>query len=102
MLNRIGDSGHPCLTPLPIVAGSENSPSILIFTLCPMYRLPINLLCLHSTLFVSVFALISSSPLCQKLFHSRRNRCIYPVHAEYFFLLLLSALLPHLLSLYPS
>src|SRR6218665_488886 len=43
-----GETGHPCLTPLPTFPGSEYSPSILTCICCPMYRFPISILSLQS------------------------------------------------------
>src|SRR6218665_4090085 len=47
-VNSSGESGHPCLTPLPTFPGSEYAPSILTRISCPMYRFPISLLSLQS------------------------------------------------------
>src|SRR6218665_954138 len=59
MLNSSGESGHPCLTPLPTFPGSEYSPSILTRICCPMYRFPISILSLQSIRWL--FSLMASS-----------------------------------------
>src|SRR6218665_1906792 len=80
-LNSIGESGHPCLAPLPIDPGSEYSPSILTLIFCPMYRFSINLLSLQST------------PILLKIFTSFFQSTLYikrllVVHKAYVYFLI--------------
>src|SRR2546426_523223 len=49
MENSRGDSGQPCLTPLPIITGSDSPSATLTIASCLMYNWYINLLSLHST-----------------------------------------------------
>src|SRR5207244_9019658 len=49
MENSRGDSGQPCLTPLPIIPGSDSPSATLTIASCVMYNWYINLLSLQST-----------------------------------------------------
>src|SRR6218665_1783032 len=112
MLNSSGESGHPCLTPLPTFPGSEYSPSILLrfsspftrfefssifFTriCCPMYRFPISLLSLQSIpIRLSACSSLLHSTL-SNAFHNPQSRYIQPDHSVCSSLLVLLMFLLH-------
>src|SRR6218665_1708937 len=96
MLNSSGESGHPCLTPLPTFPGSEYSPSILTRICCPMYRFPISLLSLQSIpIRLSACSVAFSIRPYQMLFHNPQSRYIHPDHSVYSSLLILLMFLLH-------
>src|SRR6218665_2346071 len=96
MLNSSGESGHPCLTPLPTFPGSEYSPSILTRICCPMYRFPILVFCLSNLVpSVSVHVVAFSIRPYQMLFHNPHSRYIHPDHSVCSSLLVLLMFLLH-------
>src|SRR6218665_242164 len=106
MLNSSGESGHPCLTPLPTFPGSEYSPSILT-RICFTFLVPPFFSCFFSTGFLLVFCLSNlfpsvsvhvvafSIPPYQMLFHNPQSRYIHPVHSVCSSLLVLLMFLLH-------
>src|SRR6218665_1089244 len=96
MLNSSGESGHPCLTPLPTVPGSEYSPSILTRICCPMYRFPISLLSLQSIpIRLGACSSLLHSILSNAFFIMHKALYIHPDHSVYSSLLVLLMFLLH-------
>src|SRR6218665_660100 len=96
MLNSSGESGHPCLTPLPTFPGSEYSLSILTRICCPMYRFPISLLSLQSIpIRLSACSSLLHSTLSNAFFYNPQSRYIHPDHSVYSSLLVLLMFLLH-------
>src|SRR6218665_3551825 len=101
MLKSIGESGHPCRTPLPITPSSEHSPSILNLTFWPMYKFPLSLLSFQSTpILLSAFMSFFQSTL-SKAFRNLQSihKCF--AHAVDFFPSACVVLQLHLLCPFP-
>src|SRR5688572_4031638 len=102
MLNSIGESGHPCLTPLPFFPAPSIHHLFLFLLSDPCTGFLLVSFPSSPPLFCATRSLTSSNPPCQRPFQSPQNTHRFLDYAEGLFLSVFSELQLRLSFLYFS